>query len=48
MPIADNREGLMQYGYLKNFSLAFIPLLIKDNQIQTFSKAHILANQCCA
>ena len=31
----------MQYGLLKNFSLAFFLLLIKDNTIQSFSKAHV-------
>jgi hypothetical protein len=32
----------MQYGYLKNICLAFIPLLIKDIVFNTFSKAHIV------
>ena len=31
----------MQHGYLKNFCLASVPLLIKDKLMQTFSKAHI-------
>ena len=34
-------KGFKQYGYLKNFSLAFIPLLTKDNVLNTFSKAHV-------
>jgi hypothetical protein len=37
-------KGLPQHGDLKNFSLALIPLLIKDNQFRTFSKAHVAAN----
>jgi hypothetical protein len=34
-------NSFMQYGYLKNFSPALIPLLIKDIQNQTISKAYI-------
>lgn len=36
----------MQYGHLKNFSLAFVLLLIKDNLVGTFSKAHIAETPC--
>jgi hypothetical protein len=39
--VSLKRKGFKQYGYLKNFSLAFVPLLIKDKEFKTFSKAHI-------
>jgi hypothetical protein len=41
-------QGLPKYGSLKNFSLAFILMMIKDNVLQTFSKAPISANRCAA
>lgn len=38
----------MQYGHLKNFSLALFLLLLKDNELKGFSKAHIAENACYA
>jgi len=35
-------KGFMQYGYLKNFSQTLVPMLNKDKQMKTFSKAHIV------
>jgi hypothetical protein len=35
------RKGFRLYGCLKNCLSAFIRMLLKDNQITTFSKAHI-------
>jgi hypothetical protein len=32
--------AVQQYGLLKIISLAFIPLLLKDSVLRTFSKAH--------
>ena len=36
-------KGFMQNGHLKNFCSASFQLNIKDNQLRTFSKAHMAA-----
>jgi hypothetical protein len=40
LPITE--KGFTQYGYLKNLSLASPLLLIKDNELRTFSETHIV------
>jgi hypothetical protein len=42
--LRTTRKGFPQYGYLKNYYLASFLLLIKDNQIRTFSITHIVEN----
>jgi hypothetical protein len=45
--IAHNgKKVLCQHGHLKNFSRALALLLIKDNKMKTFSKAHTAKNYC--
>jgi len=39
------RKSFVQYGLLKNLSLALAPLLLKDELFRTFSKAHLARSQ---
>ena len=48
LSISHNVQGLALLGYLKNCCSAFVLLFIEDNQIQTFSKAHIAQNRMLA
>lgn len=35
-------KACCQYGYLKNFSTTCFLMMIKDNELKTFSKPHAI------
>jgi hypothetical protein len=39
--LACNEQGFTQYRDLKNRTSTLVPLLIKGNEMKTFSKAHV-------
>jgi hypothetical protein len=41
-------KGLAEVWAFEKLQFSLYTLLIKDNKTNTFSKTHILANQCCA